>query len=333
VPSLIKRAPRRPPVDDPLAGYAVAELRGGGSRVVIVPALGGKIAALELGGRQWLWRSDVIPFRPGTDGASYVETADSGGYDECFPTVGACVVPDAAGRYGGLTLPDHGELWAQRAETDVVTLPDGPQATSRWRGRRMPYEFARSVRVGAAGEVAMRYAVRNDGKEPLPFIWSAHPLLPLTPDTRLVLPDGARVRVYAQHKIDLGGPGAEHWWPRATLAKSRKVVDLSRPDAVARRYACKLFLDMPTGAAAVEEAGSRLEVRFDVAAVPNLGLWLNRRGWTPFRGRSAYCNFAFEPCIGATDLLSDAVGSSHGARWLEPGEEQAWTLEWRGSRG
>jgi uncharacterized protein (AIM24 family) len=31
--------------------FGFAELRGGGSRVSIVPALGGKIAQLELGGR------------------------------------------------------------------------------------------------------------------------------------------------------------------------------------------------------------------------------------------------------------------------------------------
>jgi galactose mutarotase-like enzyme len=196
----------------------------------------------------------------------------------------------------------------------------------------MPYEFTRSVRVGAAGEVVMRYAVRNDGDEPLPYIWSAHPLLPLTPSTRLVLPEGARVRVYSQHRIDLGGPGAEHWWPRATVQKTRKVVDLSRPDAVARRYACKLFLDMPVGAAAVEEEGARLEVRFDVTAVPNFGLWINRGGWAPSRARRADVNLGFEPCVGTSDLLSDAVGSWHSARWLEPGEERAWTLEWRGTR-
>ena len=43
-----------------------------------------------MAGREWLWTSDVIAHQTPIDGASYVETADSGGYDECFPTVAAC---------------------------------------------------------------------------------------------------------------------------------------------------------------------------------------------------------------------------------------------------
>src|SRR5919107_4707120 len=97
----------------PAPSFGAAELHGGGSRVSIIPALGGKIASMELGGRQWLWTSEVIQHRIPVDGASYVETADSGGYDECFPTVGACVLPSGVERFGGLSLPDHGELWAQ----------------------------------------------------------------------------------------------------------------------------------------------------------------------------------------------------------------------------
>ncbi len=68
-------------------------LRGGGSSVAIDPALGGKISSLHLAGREWLWTSDAIPRRVPddamrSDDASYVELADTGGFDECFPTVG-----------------------------------------------------------------------------------------------------------------------------------------------------------------------------------------------------------------------------------------------------
>jgi len=321
------------PVVAPTSPFGFAELHGGGSRVAIVPALGGKISALEVGGRQWLWTSDVIPWAEPVDGASYVETADTGGYDECFPTVGACVVPSGVPTYGGLALPDHGELWAQRPTLDVETLGDAQQATCVWRGRRMPYRFTRVVRVDGTGAVTMRYEAANEGKARLPFLWSSHPLLPLTPRTRIVLPDGARVRVYAEHGIDLGGALHEHRWPRLTVAK-QKLVDFSRPDEVGRRYACKLFLDMPAGWAAVEEDGARLEVQYDAREVPNFGLWINRRGWTPFKGslfRRArpYLNFAFEPCIGAPDTLSDAIGPWQGAHWLEVGQTRTWTLTWK----
>jgi galactose mutarotase-like enzyme len=308
--------------------FGFIELRGAASRVTIYPALGGKIGEMEIGGRQWLWRSDVMKDREPVDGASYVETADTGGYDECFPTVAACTIPGQTPAYGGLALPDHGELWSQRAEVELTTPESGPEAATRWLGRRMPYRFERIVRMAPAGEVEMRYAVTNDGKVKLPFLWSSHPLLPLTPETHIILPEGAPVRVYQQHGIELfGGGGASHRWPRFRLAK--KIVDMSRPDGVKKAYACKLFLEGLAGTAAVEEGSHRLEVRFDAAEVPNFGLWINRHGWTPFKGKKPYLNMGFEPCIGAPDTLSEALGTWKGAHWLAPGETRRWTLVWR----
>ena len=328
---LVDRLVRRRGSSEAARDFGFVELRGGGSRVTIFPALGGKIGEMEIGGRQWLWKSDVIPYREPVDGTSYVETADTGGYDECFPTVAPCTIPGHARAYGGLALPDHGELWSQRAEVELGTPESGPEAVTRWFGKRMPYRFERVVRMSQTGEVEMRYAVTNEGTLPLPFIWSSHPLLPLTPGTHLVLPEGAPVRVYQQHGIELFGGGGEHRWPRFRLAK--KIVDMSRPDSVKKSYACKLFFDAAMSSAIVEEGSHRLEVRFDAAEIPNFGLWINRRGWTPFRGKKPYLNFGFEPCIGAPDTLSEALGTWQGAHWLPPSETRRWTLSWRAYSG
>ncbi|MGI8496769.1 MAG: hypothetical protein ACR2OG_04190 [Gemmatimonadaceae bacterium] len=311
---------------DPASGFAFIELRAGATRLVLVPSLGGKIVVMEMGGRDWLWRSDVIPLRAPVEGESYIKTADSGGYDECFPTVGACTVPLTVPGFGGAALPDHGELWSQHARSEVDTC-NGLVARSEWTGRRMPYRFSREITLEPSGVVVMRYSATNTGRDRLPFLWSTHPLFPLTPDTRIVLPTGARVRVYAQHGIELLGAAAEHRWPRI---KGERELDLSNPNAVARSYACKLFLEMPVGGgqAALEQAGSRLSVSFDVGEVPNFGLWINRRGWSPFRRGKRYLNLAFEPCIGAPDTLSDALGDWGSAHWLASGETRSWTLSW-----
>lgn len=320
------------------ARFGIIELHGGhGARVAIVPALGGKIAALELGGRQWLWTSDVIAWAAPVDGASYVETADTGGYDECFPTVGACTLPDDVPGYGGLALPDHGELWSARPSLLVATGDDGrgpwQRATCTWEGRRMPYRFTRVVELDSSGTVTMRYAATNLGAVALPFLWSSHPLLPLTDETRLLLPAGSRTRVWAEHRVELGGPGAEFRWPQ--VATGKKTLDFSRPDAVARRYACKLFLDLAPEPVtlAIEEGDARLEVTVDGREVPHMGLWLNRGGWTPFDDGTAYHNLAFEPCIGAGDDLSAGLGDRwQSAASLAPDETRTWTLAWRGVR-
>jgi galactose mutarotase-like enzyme len=324
---LFKRSAPAPRFPAP-SEFGFAELRGGGSRVTIVPSLGGKIAAMEIGGRQWLWTSDVIPFAPPTAGASYVETADSGGYDECFPTVAACRLPSWVKRYGNVELPDHGELWSQQPEIRVETGGDVQRASTTWHGERMPYRFTRTVRIDGDGAVIMEYEAANEGRERLPFVWSSHPLLPLTSDTMLDLPRDARVRVAAHHHIDLGDATTAHHWP--VVRHLGRGFDFSRPDTVARRYACKLFVDMPAGLgrAAVMQDGMRLEVAFDSREVPNFGLWLNRRGWTPFPRGKAYQNLAFEPCTGAPDSLTDALGAWNAAHWVEPGERRRWKLTW-----
>src|SRR6185437_8390562 len=192
-----------PPVD-----FGSAELRAGATRVVVVPALGGKIIAMELGGREWLWRSRARAARP-ADGASYRDTGDTGGIDECFPTVAPCVLPTGVARYGGLALPDHGELWSQPSTFALDTRDDGVYASCAWHGRRMAYRFVRTIVARASAQVEIRYAVTNDGRAPLPFVWSSHAAFPLDKDTRVVLPESTRVRVWAEQGIALGGPGAE----------------------------------------------------------------------------------------------------------------------------
>ena len=314
-------------------------LSAGGTSVGIVPALGGKIASMRLAGREWLWTSDVIAPVPASeavaadDDVSYVLTADTGGYDECFPTVGTCTVPAGVAGAGGVRLPDHGELWAQRPSVTVDRAGGRALAVVTWEGRRLPYAFVRDCEVHGDGRVELRYAATNRGAARLPFLWSAHPLLPLTPRTRLVLPDRARTRVYAEHGISLGGARSEHQWPFVEVGGVAR--SLARPAGVADAYACKLFLDLPAGASrlAVEEDDARLEVELDPGEVTHFGLWLNNRGWTPFAGGDPYCNFAFEPCIGAPDTLDDALGAWGAAAWLEPGETRRWALTWRGVRG
>ncbi len=308
------------------ADFGYVELHGGETRVVVIPSLGGKLAELVMCGRQWLWTSDVIPYSRGIDGMSYVETADSGGYDECFPTVGACRIPGWVRAFGGVELPDHGELWSQEPALDIVTSDAGQSAVLTWQGGRLPYRLQRDLRVTPTGVVQMEYAVINDGNERLPFVWSSHPLFPMTPHTRLVLPEGARLRVFARHEIELGEVRSEHRWP--AVRGGGKAHDFSHPYAVAKRYACKLFVDMPTGEATLREGEHELTVNFSTDEVTHFGVWLNKRGWTPFRREEPYINLGFEPCIGAPDTLSDALGDWKSASWLEPGEERRWSLTW-----
>jgi len=310
-----------PPVD-----FGSAELRAGTTRAMVVPALGGKIVSLEIGGREWLWRSRARAARP-ADGASYGATGDTGGIDECFPSVAPCVLPSAVARYGGLSLPDHGELWSQPTTFSLETRDDGMSATCVWQGRRMAYRFVRGIAVRASGQVELRYAVANEGRVPLPFVWSSRAVFALDKDTRVALPEGARVRVWAERGVELGGSGAEARWPRV-VAKG-KMLDLSLPDAVGRAYACTLYVDGAGERAAIEQGGARLEAALDGAPRGGFALEIDKPAWSPFRrGRSAH-RVAIAPSIGAPASLSEAMGAWHGAASVEPGATLEWTVTWR----
>lgn len=309
------REPAVRPVD-----FGYADLRGGDSRIAVVPRLGGRISALELGGREWLSTQRVMS---APDAGALPHDAD--GFDECFPTVAACTVPSYVRRFGGTALPERGELWTQIPGFEVRTEGQ-PLAITTWTGQRMPYELRRTISVNGDGSVACEYVATNNGKDPIPFIWSAAPLLPLTPRTRVVLPEGVLTRISTQHGIDLGGGAREQRWPRFRLGD--RLVDMSRPDSVASRYACKLFFDMPREPVAIEEDDLRLEVACDPTVIPNLGLWINK-GALPAGNRKAPRVLALQPSIGAPDSLADALGDWKSAHWLAPEETRAWRLTFR----
>jgi hypothetical protein len=263
------------------------------------------------------------------DGAPYDERVDGGGYDELFPNIAPCTLPSHVTRYGGLSLPDHGELWSQPATFALETRAEGMFATTSWQGRRMPYRFVREVFVSKSGSVEMRYAVSNEGDDRLPFVWSAQAVLPLTKTTRLVLPEGSRARVWSQEGVELGGPGAYLRWPRAVIGG--KLVDLTRPDDVARVYACRIYFDPGAGRAAVDADGARLEVSFDIERVRHVAISISKPGWSAFGRRRSARTIALAPAIGSPDSLSEALGGWRDAAWLEPGETREWRLTWRSS--
>ena len=310
--------------------FPFVELCGGETRVLVVPSLGGKIAELWTGAHQWFWQNPVIPLDVEVNAGSYLETGDTGGLDECFPTVGGCRVPGWVRGFGGIELPDHGELWSQAPLVEVRTHSAGQRVRCRWTGVRLPYHFEREVQVDAAGVVHLHYALTNDGHDKMPFVWAAHPLFPLTDDTRVVLPEGSRLRVFARHGIELGEVRSEHQWPH--VRGSGKVYDFVEPHDVARRYACKFFLDISDGTVALRQSQHELRFAWNVRDIPQVGMWINKRGWTPFRDEEAYLNLSIQPAIGAPDTLSEALGDWKSAAWIEPGATRRWSLSLSASK-
>ena len=279
----------------------------------------------RLNGREWLWRSDQIPLAPPQPGASYVETADSGGWDECFPTVGACPIPGAPPETP--PLPDHGELWSAAWTSSVYESAEGATLAGSARGTAFPYEFHRQVTLNPQEPVVrFRYRLRHTGDSPFPWIWSSHPLLNVQPGSVLALPGVHQVKVAAVHGRDDLSENDVVSWPGAIGGDPDQFT--FPEDAV---WAVKVFGDLgPEGRMVLTDPrrGERLEFAVRPEEAPQVGVWINCHGWAP-PGRSPYYNLALEPCIGAPDRLDIAVQEWETAQTLHPGEEREWTVDVR----
>ena len=294
----------------------IVELSSENARVAFVPAQGGRVIALELGGRQWL------------------AEGERGGITECFPTIAACTISSGIPSLGGQSLPAGGEI-AERPPSFTMETHEGRKgaaalrAVMEWTGTRAPWRFARELRV-ASDAVIMRYTLENEGTEKLPFLWAARATLPLRETTTLDLQDSARTRIGAQQGIDLLGVSAEHRWPKLRSAKA--IVDFAQPDAVGRKFSCTLFVDLTTGRATVTEEAHRLILEFDASRVAHCEVSVERRGWAPFGAGANTSSLTIAPRVGVPDSLSEALGGWNGAQWVAPGETREWEVVYRGER-
>jgi galactose mutarotase-like enzyme len=307
-----------------VAGFPAIALRSDEVEAVVVPALGMKISHLRRrGGREWLWRNDQIPLALPAPGSSYIETADTGGWDECFPTVGPSPIPGAPA--SAPPLPDHGELWSAEWSSSVYQHAGGTTLAGSARGGALPYEFHRELTLDPREPVVrLRYRLRHTGSAPFPWIWSAHPLLNVQPGSTLELPTVAQVKLDAVHgRSDLSRGDVVSWAGAIGGEQDRFVFPAEGG------WAAKLFGDVGASGRMVltdPRRGERLAMVVRPDEVPQVGIWINCAGWAP-AGRRPYYNLALEPCIGAPDRLDDAMREWGTAQMLAPGEERGWGID------
>jgi hypothetical protein len=292
-----------------VSGFPAIALRSPEIEVVVVPAIGMRITNLRrLRGREWLWRNDQIPLAAPRPGATYSETADFGGWDESFQTVAA----------------PHGELWSASWTSSVYEHSGGTTLTSSVQGTVSPYQFQREITLDPQEPVVrLRYLLRHLGDAPFPWIWSAYPLLNIQPGSILTLPTVTQMRVGRVHgRDDLGGDMVVDW--AGGLGGKDRSLRLS-PDG---GWAAQLLGDVgSSGRMSLTDPrrGEGLGLMVDPMVVPQVGVWINARGWAP-PGRTAYYNLALQPCMGVSDDLTEAVRGGT-ARTLRPGEECSWGVE------
>lgn len=309
-------------------GFRTLTLDSGLLSVTVVPELGGKITSIRdlRSGREWLWRSPSVPYKRLPYGTSYVREADTGGWDECVPTVAACTYPLAP--WQGTPIPDHGEVWPQSWALEIRGDPSEEIVVStQAHGVALPYLFQRQIRLAkGANTLRFDYRVENLSDADMAFIWSAHPLFAVTPGMRVRLPEDARLNVYMSVPPTevVGEP--PFTWPVSVKTDS-EILELSELPDVSAGTAFKLWSDsLSDGWAVIEADDGAFRFSFDPELIPQVGLWLNAGGWSGSGGEPPY-NLALEPCIGAQDSLFEAVTRHQQYAMLTPHGSRTWWLE------
>lgn len=283
-------------------------------RLVILPELGGKLWSLlyKPVDREIFWHNPRMAPRPAFYGAAYDDWF-CGGWDELFPN-------DAPTTLTGDAYPDHGEWWAMPFAWEVTTRQSDLVTLHLWRsGIVTNTRVERWITVTAnAPHIDLRYRIRNDGPQPLDFLWKLHPALAISPAAAIDLPD---CTVHPDAAFNDRLDKQPFAWPHAIGAQGDGVDMRVIPPASAST--CDFFYatDLASGWCALTDAaaGYRFKLTFDPAVFRSVWLFGAYGGW-----RGHYVTI-LEPCTGYPYRLEEAVAQGTASR-LEPGTEIETTV-------
>ncbi len=278
------------------------EFSSGPWHVSYSAADGGRLTSLKYRGQDLLTLTPRSFRAPRTDYGLY-ETRPVFGYDDCFPSVGACRFPES-----DWEVPDHGELcwlsFTTRSETGRLIFQAG--------SRVLPVKLERALSF-SRDKLDWQFRVRNAGTRRIPFQHIMHPLMPVKEVMRIDFPE------FSSLFDERAGVTLAMQDPAEVEAFL-----LSQPVGSARM----LFLrDVSEGDVTITlRGGLRLRMSFPQQTFPTIGVWWNNGGYPAEEGcRRFEC--AFEPTPGGISRLDTAYAEGR-CQFVEPGSESAWSISW-----
>ena len=291
-------------------GLQVVRLENEILRIDVLPELGAKIWNLVHKPTQsnLLWHNPYLAPQRQQYGARFDDTW-SGGWDELIPND----VPTEVA-FGDM-LPDHGEVWSQPAEFDVLEA-GGDIAVVRFvhYGRVWRTRFEKTITLcGGQSICRVAYRYENLGLIPIDFLWNIHPALVVSPATRVDLPAG-RGHIDPWSTSLCEGMTAFEWpW---LVDRAGRRVDLRVMPPSGSLADIHLYLpDVDAGWYAVTDTAARIGfgIAFPTAVFPHLWMFRPIGGW-----RGLYTQIV-EISTGYPSRLAEARAEGHCAH-LEPGQ-------------
>jgi galactose mutarotase-like enzyme len=229
---------------------------------------------------------------------------DMSGWDECFPTINACI----GGEHKDIRLPDHGEVWSLPWDCKER---DGKIVCSV-AGERMPYRFNRELALVDDDTVRLSYAVQNTGSNSLSFLWAAHPQFRIDEPTDILIPESMRDMLCVFGGISRT-TGSAFRSPKEWTVETKTTGD------GVKFYYSKPVTEAWSGLLG-RDTGNFLLLKTVAEQVPYWGVWID----------GGMCNdrvtVALEPGIGYYDSLEMAEDNGTAAR-LRPGESCRWHID------
>jgi galactose mutarotase-like enzyme len=308
-----------------IEGFNSFSIQTGVIELSIIPELGGKVNSLRdtRTAREWLWRHPRFAYKRVPHGSSYTAQSDTGGWDECFPSVAQCEYPAAP--WEGAAVQDHGELWSQIAAFEINEQAHKVTLLTRWQGIVLPYTFIRVITLNENSAVVhVDYEVVNNADQLINYVWCIHPLLAIEPGMELHLPPSARFNVGGSIPQNLVSPEKNLQYPFAVSG-----LNFPALPKISSGLAIKIWSDpLPPdeGWAALRARDGELRMRWDTTLLPQVAAWMNFGAWAADAG-TPYYNLGLEPCIGAQDSLADAVTLYNLFATVPPHGSKSWWLE------
>lgn len=284
-------------------GFEALVIRNGRVTAVIIPSLGGRVWELtdERRQRQWIWHRPGFPLDNPPPEPRY-DDVWTGGWEELFPN-------DAPGDFEGKNLPDHGEWWSLPWEVDEVRAGGEAVVRLSTNTRNRPAACTKEFRLGAeSNTMTVSYRIENAAPEPFHFLFKQHLPVAITPDCRLLLPDGTVTAVDPTFGTLLPGPGP-YACPAPVVTQNGKkdLGDIPPPDGLSREFV--YVANLSRGWCGVADKTNRAELRlsWDRARLPFLWLFLSYGGW-----RDCY-TAVLEPCTNMPKDLGEATRAGQSA--------------------
>ncbi len=207
-------------------GLQVLRMENEFLRIDVLPELGAKVfnfiyKPLD---RNLLWHNPYIHPSCQSFGTCF-DDVWPGGWDELIPNDLPFQLPS------GEILADHGEVWSQESEWEV--LEKGTSSVSARfvnYGRVIPLIFEKTITLRAEESMCrVSYHVTNNGNKPVKFLWNIHPSMVITPQTRIDVP--AKRCITETWGTENFKDRTEFRWPNIELPDGEKLDISSVPPA------------------------------------------------------------------------------------------------------